>query len=157
MNARLPLAILVVLALVVPLDAQVNEEAADADRLQYLDVFELEVAADPRISPDGSRIVYVRRGFDIMTDGRRTALWMIGSAGTDHRALTDATSTVGSPRWSPDGSRLLYVSSEDGSSQVFVRWMEEVIFHAQSSFPSCVINWFFYVDDAARCSARSLG
>jgi len=124
MNARLPLAILVVLALVVPLDAQVNEEASDADRLQYLDVFELEVAADPRISPDGSRIVYVRRGFDIMTDGRRTALWMIGSDGTDHRALTDATSTVGSPRWSPDGSRLLYVSSEDGSSQVFVRWMD---------------------------------
>lgn len=124
MNARLPLAILVVLALVVPLDAQVNEEASDADRLQYLDVFELEVAADPRISPDGSRIVYVRRGFDIMTDGRRTALWMIDSDGTDHRALTDATSAVGSPRWSPDGSRLLYVSSEDGSSQVFVRWMD---------------------------------
>ena len=49
-----------------------------------------------------------------MTDGRRTALWMIDSDGTDHRALTDATSAVGSPRWSPDGSRLLYVSSEDG-------------------------------------------
>ena len=124
MNARFPLAILAVLSLVVPLAAQVNDEASDADRLQYLDVFEMEVAADPRISPDGSRIVYVRRGFDIMTDGSRTALWMINSDGTDHRALTDGTNGVGSPRWSPDGNRLLYVKSEDGSAQVFLRWMD---------------------------------
>jgi dipeptidyl aminopeptidase/acylaminoacyl peptidase len=104
--------------------AQVNDAAADADRFQYLDVFELEVAADPRISPDGSRIVYVRRGFDIMTDRGRTALWTLASDGSDHRALTDGNSSVGSPRWSPDGNRLLYVSSEGGSSQIFVRWMD---------------------------------
>lgn len=104
--------------------AQVNGAAADPGRFQYLDVFELEVAADPRISPDGSRIVYVRRGFDIMTDRSRTALWTLDADGTDHRALTDGNSGVGSPRWSPDGNRLLYVSSEGGSSQIFVRWMD---------------------------------
>jgi acylaminoacyl-peptidase len=112
------------LSLTMPLSAQVNDDAANADRLQYLDIFEMEVAADPRISPDGSRVVYVRRGFDIMTDGRRTALWMIDSDGTQHRAITDGTSSVSSPRWSPEGNRLLYVSSEDGSAQVFVRWMD---------------------------------
>jgi len=106
------------------LHAQVNDAAADPDRFQYLDVFELEVAADPRISPDGSRIVYVRRGFDIMTDRSRTALWTLDADGTNHRALTDGNSGVGMPRWSPDGNRLLYVSSEGGSSQIFVRWMD---------------------------------
>ena len=107
-----------------PLRAQVNDEAAEPDRLQYLDVFEMEVTADPRVSPDGSRIVYVRQGFDIMTDRRRTALWVLNADGSDHRALTDGNSPVGSPRWSPDGNRLLYVSSEGGSSQIFVRWMD---------------------------------
>ena len=124
MKASFPIATLAVLSLGAPLAAQVNDDAADTDRLQYLDVFEMEVAADPRISPDGSRVVYVRRGFDIMTDGNRTALWVVDSDGGNHRALTDGTSAVSSPRWSPDGSRLLYVSSEDGSAQVFLRWMD---------------------------------
>ena len=120
------LTVSITFALMVPagLSAQVNEAAADSDRLQYLDVFEMEVAADPQISPDGSQIVYVRRGFDIMTDQSRTALWTLASDGTNHRALTDGNSGVGSPSWSPDGNRLLYVSSEGGSSQLFVRWMD---------------------------------
>ncbi|SVD90126.1 uncharacterized protein METZ01_LOCUS442980, partial [marine metagenome] len=54
--------VLAFLSLTMPLSAQVNDDATNADRLQYLDIFEMEVAADPRISPDGSRVVYVRRG-----------------------------------------------------------------------------------------------
>ena len=32
------------------------------------DIFELEFADDPQISPDGSEVAYVRRSMDIMTD-----------------------------------------------------------------------------------------
>jgi dipeptidyl aminopeptidase/acylaminoacyl peptidase len=126
MKTRLTAAVCGMAALVAAgsVTAQVNDEAALPDRLHYLDVFEMEVAADPRISPDGSRIVYVRRGFDIMTDRGRSALWSLAADGSDHRALTDGTSGVASPRWSPDGDRLLYLSSRDGSTQLFVRWMD---------------------------------
>lgn len=98
-------------------------QSDDSGRFGYLDVFELEIAQDPQISPDGSRVVYVRRGFDIMTDRPRTALWVIDFDGSDPRPLTDGTSTVSSPRWSPSGDRLLYSSNEGGSTQLFVRWM----------------------------------
>ena len=101
-----------------------SPQHADPNRFGYLDVFELEVAADPRISPDGSRVVYVRRGFDIMTDAARTDLWTVNADGTDHRALTDGTARVGSPRWNPDGNRLLYTASIEGSTQIFLRWMD---------------------------------
>jgi acylaminoacyl-peptidase len=96
-----------------------------ADRFQLADVFQLELAADPQISPDGSKIVYVRSFMDIMTDRRRSNLWIIDYDGTDHRPLTTGNANYSSPRWSPDGSRLLYVSSADGSSQIYVRFMDD--------------------------------
>ncbi len=111
---------LVAVWLAVPAGAQEQDDS----RFGYLDVFELEVAADPQISPDGTRIVYVRRGTDIMTDRPRTSLWIVDFDGSNHRPLTDGTGSVSQPRWSPDGERLLYVSSEDGSSQLWVRWMD---------------------------------
>ena len=107
-----------------PLVGQVNEEAADPDRLQYMDVFEMEVADDPRIAPDGDRVVYVRRGFDVMTDRARSALWVVDTDGSNHRAITDGSGSVSSPRWSPAGDRLLYVGSSGGANQLFVRWMD---------------------------------
>ena len=36
--------------------------------LQLEDVFGLELATDPQISPDGSRVVYVRNSMDILVD-----------------------------------------------------------------------------------------
>ena len=55
--------------------------ADDIKRFSANDVFELEIANDPRVSPDGTRIVYERRSNDIMTDGTRSNLWVIGTNG----------------------------------------------------------------------------
>lgn len=106
------------------LRAQGQEAAGDGDLFQAQDVFGLEYASDPRISPDGGRVVYVRNFFDIMTDRHRSNLWMVAADGSTHRALTTGGENDGSPRWSPDGSRLLYVSTRDGSTQLWVRWLD---------------------------------
>ena len=90
----------------------------------YLDVFDLQFVADPQISPDGNTIVYVRHQFDIMTDRRYTNLWSISFNGDNHQPLTSGKSFYGTPQWSPDGTRLAYTSTEDGSNQIFIRWME---------------------------------
>lgn len=98
--------------------------AQEAPPFQARDVFELERAVDPRVSPDGYQVVYVRSGFDVMKDRARTALWIASVDGTTHRPLTDGTYAVSQPRWSPDGSRIAYVANRDDRSQVFVRWMD---------------------------------
>lgn len=95
-----------------------------SDRFQPEDVFELEWASDPQISPDGSQVVFVRNFFDIMTDRQRSNLWIINFDGSDPRPLTTGNLNYGAPRWAPDGRRLLYVSTEEGSAQLFVRWMD---------------------------------
>ncbi|HUD95942.1 MAG TPA: S9 family peptidase [Woeseiaceae bacterium] len=93
-------------------------------RFKATDVFELEHAADPRISPDGRQVVYVRRSNDIMTDSSRSNLWIVSSDGSDHRPLLSGRDDYSSPRWSPDGERLAYVSGVEGSPQLYVRWMD---------------------------------
>ena len=116
--------ILSLLALVFLSQLQVENIQAQQKNFDYLDVFELQYVANPQISPDGETIVYVRHQFDIMTDKRVTNLWSISFNGEHHRPLTSGKGSYGSPVWSPDGSKIAYVSPEEGSSQIFVRWME---------------------------------
>jgi dipeptidyl aminopeptidase/acylaminoacyl peptidase len=96
----------------------------DFDPLKSIDVFELEYADDVQISPDGSRIAYVRVSHDIMTDRVRRNLWLVNVDGTDNRPLLSGARSYMSPRWSPDGRRLAYVSAAEGSPQLYVRWMD---------------------------------
>jgi len=88
------------------------------------DVFELEYANNPQISPDGSRIVYERQSNDIMTDKTRSNLWVVGVNGEGHRPLVSGTNSASSPRWSPDGERIAYMESTDSGNGIYVRWMD---------------------------------
>ena len=88
------------------------------------DLFGLEVASDPQISPDGRRIAYVRRSGDIMTDRVRPSIWVVDTASGDQAPLVAGPGAHTSPRWSPDGTRLAYISTaEGGAAQLYVRWM----------------------------------
>lgn len=98
--------------------------ASEVRPLEPMDVFELEYASDPRIAPDGARVVYVRTFHDVMTDRRRGNLWSVDVDGSNHRPLTSGTAYNGSPRWSPSGDRLAYMSSEEGSTQIWCRWTD---------------------------------
>ena len=93
-------------------------------KLSVMDEFQIQLPTDPQISPDGKKIVYVRRFADPMTDKRYSNLWIINSDGTDHRPLTTGNRSDVSPRWSPDNTRLAYLSDADGKQQLYIRWMD---------------------------------
>lgn len=99
-------------------------ENTSKDIFQLKDVFELEHASDPQISPDGRSIVYVRNGMDIMTDRTISTLWMVDANGKSHRPVTNGKRGDRWPRWSPDGTRLAFVGKHEGHSHVFCRWMD---------------------------------
>ncbi|WNO54708.1 S9 family peptidase [Stakelama saccharophila] len=89
------------------------------------DLFNLQAATDPQISPDGSRIAYVRMAADIMTDEMRPSIWLIDVKSGEQVPIATGPGAYFSPRWSPDGNRLAYVATEGGGSpQLFVRWMK---------------------------------
>ncbi len=114
-------ALLSAAAVVAPVHAQ---NGGPSPLFEPGDLFQLEWVADPQISPDGSQIVYVRSFNDIMTDRSRSNLWIVDFDGSNHRPLTSGNNNYASPRWSSDGGRLAYVSSQDGSAQIYIRWMD---------------------------------
>jgi acylaminoacyl-peptidase len=98
--------------------------SAASSALTVSDIFNLELATDPQISPDGTRVVYVRQFADVMKDQRRSNLWIVSFDGKDHRPLTTGNFSDTQPRWSPDGTQIAYLSDRDGSSQIYRRWMD---------------------------------
>jgi dipeptidyl aminopeptidase/acylaminoacyl peptidase len=85
----------------------------------YLDY---ESVADPRISPDGSEIVYTRRWVNQIDDKMDAALWVISADGSRNRFLTKGSDA----RWSPDGARIAFIAEgEPKGPQIFVRWMND--------------------------------
>ena len=94
--------------------------------LTSADLFNLEVASDPQIAPDGKTIVYVRGANDIMVDRTRASLWSIDVASGEQTPLVAGIGNHTQPRWSPDGSRMAYLSRapDQDATQLFVRWMK---------------------------------
>ena len=109
------------LALMISPLANSKENLAE---FEPMDVFELEWATDPRVSPNGKTIVYVRKSNDIMKDRERSNLWQVSVDGTDHRPLYSGLNSIKSPRWSPNGKKLAFVSNDTGSQQIHVRWLD---------------------------------
>ncbi|HEX4242749.1 MAG TPA: S9 family peptidase [Steroidobacteraceae bacterium] len=107
---------------------------AEPPPFKPMDVFDLQWVADPEISPDGRSIAYVRMRYDVKSDRPRGAVWLIGADGKHERPLTGAARSS-SPRWSPDGTRLAYLAAaDDGSTQLFVYWLETGATTAISDF-----------------------
>jgi dipeptidyl aminopeptidase/acylaminoacyl peptidase len=111
--------VVVTCILSVSVDAQDGPPLFSAD-----DVFDLEYASDPRISPGGAQIVYERQSNDIMTDSTVSNLWVVNVDGSRHRPLVSGTASATSPRWSADGERIAYVQPTDNGTGIYVRWMD---------------------------------
>ncbi|HMQ06400.1 MAG TPA: S9 family peptidase [Saprospiraceae bacterium] len=94
-----------------------------SEKLELIDVFELKYVSDPQISPDGSKIAYVRNFKDIMKDKNLSNIWVVDFDGKNHQPVTSGNQNDLSPVWSPDGTRIIYRSNKDGSSQLYLYWL----------------------------------
>ncbi len=90
----------------------VARSALGPDLFTIDDAVDLVRVTDPRISPDGTRVLYTRETLDWSDNDRDDRLWMVRSDGTDPRPFTSEEGDGGA-RWSPDGRWIAFLRDTD--------------------------------------------
>jgi dipeptidyl aminopeptidase/acylaminoacyl peptidase len=93
----------------------VSPASAQKRNITEKDLFSFVWVADPQISPDGSRVAFVRVNVNDKKDGYDTSIWSVSTSNGEIQRLTTGNRDS-SPRWSPDGMYLAFVrvTEKDG-------------------------------------------
>lgn len=137
-------------------------QEADPPELTLDEVIDLVRVSGPKLSPDGSRVLFTRSELDWEKNRRDSRIWVVGADGSNMRPFTGSTDDR-SPEWSPDGRwvsftrpvgegdgrrRQLFVLPSDGGEAIQLtkhvtavgsyRWSQDsrsILFVASDSLP----------------------
>ncbi len=105
MRLRISLLLVIVLSFAAPAFTQKRN-------ITEKDLFNFVWIGDPQVSPDGSRIAFVRVTVNEKKDGYNTAIWSVATGTGETRQLTNGTRDS-TARWSPDGQYLVFVRAPE--------------------------------------------
>tara|TARA_B100000686_G_scaffold16470_1_gene15381 strand:- start:125 stop:2155 length:2031 start_codon:yes stop_codon:yes gene_type:complete len=121
METNLTKNLLAVLLILIPIRSSFSQLS---NKLEPIDVFDLEYVSNPQISSQGDKILYQRNFKDIMTDSNLSNIWIVNLDGSDNRPVTTGNSNDFSPRWSNSGKMFTYKSDLDGNTQLYLHNLE---------------------------------
>jgi dipeptidyl aminopeptidase/acylaminoacyl peptidase len=78
---------------------------------KIMPLFPMAPVDDPRLSPDGSRVLFTYSTVNMDEDRYDTHIWLQDLKERRPRQFTFGKENTTNPRWSPDGKRILFTSS----------------------------------------------
>ena len=83
------------------------------------DLYRLSHIEDPRVSPDGKWVAFVKVTVDKTENGYKRNIWLVDTNGGEPFQITRGNKDS-SPRWSPDGLQLAFVSARAEKPQIYL-------------------------------------
>lgn len=100
----------------------VASQEPSASTFSFDDAIDMVRLSSPRISPDGSRVLFMKSELDWEENKRNSRIWVVDADGDGARLFTGSAEDR-SPEWSPDGRWVSFirpVGSDDKVRQLFL-------------------------------------
>src|SRR5712691_6556063 len=104
---------LTITCLLVFLVAGVGSVFARKRNITEKDLWEFVWIGDPQVSPDGSRVAFVRVTVNEKKEGYNTSIWSVPTSGGEEAHQLTKGDHDSTPRWSPDGKFLLFIRATE--------------------------------------------
>ena len=101
------------------LAAGISVASAQERNITEKDLFDFVWIGDPQISPDGSRVAFVRVTVNDKKEGYNTSIWSVPMAGGEEPHQLTKGDHDSTPRWSPDGKYLLVLLGRAQEEEIF--------------------------------------
>ncbi len=94
----------------------------DKKPMSVVDFLNIPGVSSPRLSPDGTKLIYILSESDWKANKQVSHIWLVRSDGDDAHQITFGPGSVSSPSWSPDGRWISFMAkrNEDKENQIYL-------------------------------------